>query len=242
MYKKLLFIILSITISGCSSISDVYNLYQVENHLAYLEAPDSFDENKLVHDPALRAYKYSDAIVIDAMGRKVNDRDEAEKLLTIWTRKDYEKDSDKYVAGGVIAYGIVNLYYTIPYRLGLWVVDLPFRPAFKYEENKHKQLIFNLYTSAFGSFNSENYEEALYGFEKVLRSNFAMKSNSDALYWIARSYEKRGDSKKARSYFKDFIQYSFRRYPAYFETIDERYKNSKDELSSLFDEAEKKQL
>jgi len=240
MKKIILASIFLFLISGCATVTDIYEIKKTQAQLVFVEFKEKFDNSLLVLDKELRVYKYDGGVVLDRFGEKVSDRKEAKNILTNFTSEDLDSLESSLINTGYYVYGVPNLYFTWFYRIALWVVDLPFNWLNISYKNRYERKLVYYYEVGLDYLNTGNTIEARSLFDKSLLVGGGIKYDSDVLYWIAKSFEAESNTEKALEYHRRFLVYSLSKYPKYFKDYNEKYQTEDNaELSQQFTVSEK---
>lgn len=196
-----------------------------------------FAEEKLAYSKGERAYKYDGEILLDETGRKIRSKDDA--IVRLRVLSDYKAMSTAEQAAFSPMY--VYIVLLIPLAVVNYVLTLPAVPYMLYADSKTKKESFESYSHGDALLKSGEREKARTSFVKALKINPAMAQNSDVYFKIAETYEGEGGRDMAETYYRMFLDYSFRLYPGYFEKYGgKEYANDLSRLGREFDSAEEK--
>lgn len=227
-------IIISIVllISGCAPVTEITSLGMRDYKLC------RFREDKLKYSKQRRCYMFDDMFLRRSNGVKIRNKEEAIEHLQTLKELEEEKPSIKgriyrgaaYVWAAPVGavFRVIKIVAFIPLYLFLYI-------SYK----KSTEIAFENYSQGKSLLKEGKYTEARLQFLKALEADFSLFKYSDIYFMIAETYRKEGEEPQlAREYYARFIDYSLKKYPAYFRKYDKNLEDDPNALENEFDEAE----
>jgi tetratricopeptide (TPR) repeat protein len=215
-------VVMGSALAGCASLPAIWNLK---------EAPgfhqDDLSMSKVVYDPSIRAYRLAKSrdgketmtgtVLRGVDWRKISTEEELKRVISAYTSPQIGTGTK------ISAYGLAALYSPIVAAEAVAgaVISLPLQPFVLYDQyhNRHRvrRAVEEAYHKGRVHFEAGEYQGALDQWEDAMRWDAWFQMVSDVDYWRGRTYERLGNGREALTAYLDFLDYSERSFPSYFE-------------------------
>ena len=216
---------------GCASMSDIRQLRELPG-VATARDQDQYEFDQSVGVYRLKAKPPAKGEVArDSSGRKIRTEDQLRRWIEASTSVD-----QRLWGKGMTTTGIVLAVIYVPVGIVVVVVEsvvaIPVGIYVAVLKNRMEQNSKSDYEEGHRQFNAGHYEMALAEWDRAIAMMPSLRAFSDIEYWRGRAFEASGDRAAARTAYMDFLNYSERSTPVYFQEVEPKGKLSWAEKAS----------
>jgi tetratricopeptide (TPR) repeat protein len=221
--RGIVIIVMGGALSGCVSLPTLWDLRDMPG----FQRQQKLSPDQTVYDPSMRAYRraeprdgketFTGSILTNMDWKKIRTEEELKRVLVAYKGPQIGAGTTIAAYGFAVVYSPIAAAETIAGA----VLTLPLKPFLLYDEYQNRKrarhAIEEAYLKGRSYFETGKFQSALDQWDDAMRLDPWLRLLSDVNYWRGRTYERLGNGREALTAYLDFLDYSERSFPSYFE-------------------------